>query len=75
MEAAEEGIETRARCASCACMSRAPGSEAVPGSAAWPLALQGKRRLYFAGAHLGYGFHEDGVESAYRVAAMLGVQA
>jgi predicted NAD/FAD-binding protein len=35
-------------------------------------AVQGSRGVYFAGAHLGYGFHEDGVESAYRVAAMLG---
>lgn len=38
-------------------------------------ALQGKRGVYFAGAHLGYGFHEDGVESAYRVVSMLGVEA
>jgi predicted NAD/FAD-binding protein len=37
-------------------------------------AVQGRRGVYFAGAHLGYGFHEDGVESAYRVAAMLGVE-
>jgi predicted NAD/FAD-binding protein len=33
--------------------------------------IQGRRHIYFAGAYLGYGFHEDGVESAYRVASML----
>jgi predicted NAD/FAD-binding protein len=38
-------------------------------------AISGERRTYFAGAHMGHGFHEDGVESAYRVAAMLGVNS
>lgn len=33
--------------------------------------LNGNRRTFFAGAHLGHGFHEDGVASAYRVAALL----
>jgi predicted NAD/FAD-binding protein len=35
-------------------------------------ALQGGNRTYFAGAHLGYGFHEDGYQSAVRVAQRLG---
>jgi uncharacterized protein len=36
--------------------------------------LQGINRTYFAGAHLGFGFHEDGVVSAVKVAKLLGVE-
>ncbi len=42
--------------------------EALPG-------IQGKDRLWFAGAWTGWGFHEDGIASAVRVANALGVRA
>jgi predicted NAD/FAD-binding protein len=42
--------------------------EALPG-------IQGKERLWFAGAWTGWGFHEDGIASAVRVANGLGVKA
>ncbi|MDA8032792.1 MAG: FAD-dependent oxidoreductase [Actinomycetota bacterium] len=35
--------------------------------------ISGRQRISYAGAYWGYGFHEDGVQSALRVCAALGV--
>jgi predicted NAD/FAD-binding protein len=37
--------------------------------------IQGSDRIWFAGAWTGWGFHEDGIASAVRVANALGVKA
>ncbi len=35
--------------------------------------IQGRNRLWFCGAYQGYGFHEDGLASAVRLAELMGV--
>jgi predicted NAD/FAD-binding protein len=45
---------------------------AVAAQARWP-DVSGRHRTHYSGAYWFYGFHEDGVRSAVRVAAALGV--
>ncbi len=37
--------------------------------------IQGRRGIYFAGAYWGYGFHEDGVQSARETVAAIEAHA
>jgi len=46
--------------------------QAAMAAQAQAASLQGRRNTWFAGAHLGHGFHEDGLASAVRVARALG---
>jgi predicted NAD/FAD-binding protein len=46
--------------------------EAIGAQARWP-EVSGVNRTHYCGAYWGYGFHEDGVNSALRVARTLGV--
>jgi len=36
--------------------------------------ISGRDRISYCGAYWGFGFHEDGVASAHRVCAQLGVR-
>lgn len=36
--------------------------------------IQGRDRIWFCGAWTGYGFHEDGLSSAVRVARLMGAE-
>jgi predicted NAD/FAD-binding protein len=49
-------------------------AEAIRAQSRWS-EISGQNRTHFAGAYWFYGFHEDGLNSALRVAAALGVNA
>jgi len=36
--------------------------------------LQGRQQTYYAGSYLGYGFHEDGIQSALKICQHLHIQ-
>ena len=36
--------------------------------------IQGKNNTWFCGSYLGYGFHEDGIQSAAHVTKKLGIK-
>ncbi len=48
--------------------------DAIRAQARWS-EISGRNRTHFAGAYWFYGFHEDGLNSALRVASALGVEA
>jgi predicted NAD/FAD-binding protein len=47
--------------------------DAIRAQSDWPL-VSGVARTHYCGAYWGYGFHEDGLNSAIRVARALGVE-
>ena len=53
---------------------RMPDLPACPDAQRALTKINGRRCTYFAGAYLGYGFHEDGARSAVEVARQLGVE-
>ena len=36
--------------------------------------IQGKNNIFYVGAWLGYGFHEDGISSAVKIARSFGIK-
>jgi predicted NAD/FAD-binding protein len=67
-------VEIRDRCVLGRFVYRHPlyTRDAIRAHARWP-EVSGVRRTHYCGAYWGYGFHEDGLNSALRVASALGV--